>query len=87
MPQDVARNDDSRVLHNADREGGVSAKFLDEFQSMQRMKDGVNSQSGGNKQALSGAEAAEKIQELGERACKALGFGTCELFESGKNKK
>lgn len=54
---------------------------------MQRMKDGVNSQSGENKQALSGAEAAEKIQELGERACKALGFGTCELFESGKNKK
>jgi hypothetical protein len=84
MPQDVARNDDSRVLHNADREGGVSAEFLNDFMMGFRVGFGP---LGGNKQALSGAEAAEKIQELGERACKALGFGTCELFESGKNKK
>lgn len=83
MPMDQATNSESRVLENSPRDGGISNKLFNEFMTDRQFP---NSLCDRNKQAMTGDEAKEKIQELSKKVCGALGFGECELTDSQANK-
>lgn len=83
MPMDTATNNESRVLENSPKDGGISNKLLNEFMADRQFP---NSLCDRNKQAMSGEEAKEKIQELSKKVCGVLGFGDCELTDSQDKK-
>jgi hypothetical protein len=84
MPLDQASPVESRTLVNTHAHDSAD-RFMNEFQESQMMRlQGNQAHNTDNKQALTGSQAVRKLEDFAENTCKALGFGTCELFDSGK---